>query len=231
MENEIIKIKGENNYKNMNIKKMKKLALITFIIAVIGIFLGIFIGNIADDYSRKAKDILSNSSFKLNYEEYLSSSKFYYSIAGFIVRICVIDIFILLFLCMLILILLLLRQNELVVTNKRIYGKNCFGRRVDLPLDSISAIKKSWLDGVSISTSSGQINFLLFGNIDEIYNVISDLLINRQKANKDNSISTNNSSNYTNICNADEIKKYKELLDMGAITEEEYNEKKKKLLG
>lgn len=31
--------------------------------------------------------------------------------------------------------------------------------------------------------------------------------------------------------NADEIKKYKDLLDQGAITQEEYNEKKKQLLG
>ena len=29
---------------------------------------------------------------------------------------------------------------------------------------------------------------------------------------------------------ADELKKYKELLDMGAISEEEYNEKKRQLL-
>ncbi len=31
--------------------------------------------------------------------------------------------------------------------------------------------------------------------------------------------------------NADEIKKYKELLDIGAITQEEYDAKKKQLLG
>lgn len=30
---------------------------------------------------------------------------------------------------------------------------------------------------------------------------------------------------------ADEIKKFKELLDMGAITQEEFNDKKKELLG
>ena len=31
--------------------------------------------------------------------------------------------------------------------------------------------------------------------------------------------------------NADEIKKYKELLDMGVITQEEFDAKKKQLLG
>ena len=37
-------------------------------------------------------------------------------------------------------------------------------------------------------------------------------------------------STLSSISPADEIKKYKELLDMGAITAEEYNTKKKKLL-
>lgn len=35
----------------------------------------------------------------------------------------------------------------------------------------------------------------------------------------------------TDTTNADEIKKYKELLDMGAITQEEFDKKKKELLG
>ncbi len=33
-----------------------------------------------------------------------------------------------------------------------------------------------------------------------------------------------------NSSNIDELKKYKELLDMGAITQEEFNKKKKELL-
>ncbi|WP_419724593.1 SHOCT domain-containing protein [Terrisporobacter petrolearius] len=37
--------------------------------------------------------------------------------------------------------------------------------------------------------------------------------------------------NNTNNSSADEILKYKNLLDMGAITEEEFNDKKKQLLG
>ena len=41
----------------------------------------------------------------------------------------------------------------------------------------------------------------------------------------------NNSRNSAKITEADEIKKYKELLDSGAITQEEYDSKKKQLLG
>lgn len=38
-------------------------------------------------------------------------------------------------------------------------------------------------------------------------------------------------SNNTSVSGADEIKKYKELLDEGIITEEEFNKKKKEILG
>ena len=40
-----------------------------------------------------------------------------------------------------------------------------------------------------------------------------------------------NNSNSLNISPADELKKFKELLDMGAITQEEFDAKKKQLLG
>ena len=39
------------------------------------------------------------------------------------------------------------------------------------------------------------------------------------------------SNNKPNYSAADEIKKFKELLDMGAISQEEYDAKKKQLLG
>ena len=43
-------------------------------------------------------------------------------------------------------------------------------------------------------------------------------------------ISSDNSQQRTPMSAADEIKKFKELLDCGAITQEEYEEQKKKLL-
>ena len=46
--------------------------------------------------------------------------------------------------------------------------------------------------------------------------------------NDNNSYNTNKFN--TNISPADEIKKYKELLDSGAITQDEYDAKKKELL-
>ncbi len=118
-----------------------------------------------------------------------------------------------------------LKGYKLTVTDKRIYGKSAWGKRVDLPLDSVSAIATtSALKGVSVSTSSGRISFLVMKNANEVYMVISDLLIERQQGKLvDNTLKTTSA--------ADELKKFKDLLDNGIITQEEFDEKKKQLLG
>ena len=105
------------------------------------------------------------------------------------------------------------------VTDKRINGKALFGNEVDIPIDSVSAVSKIKIfNGISISSSSGLIKFLYLANINDLYKEISNLILNRN--NKMNSIS-----------DAEELKKYKELLDSGAITKEEYEIKKKQMLG
>ena len=60
-----------------------------------------------------------------------------------------------------------------------------------------------------------------------IFNIVSDLLVKRQNE-------TNISKSIVNgvtPSNADELKKYKGLLDSGVITQEEFEAKKKQLLG
>lgn len=69
----------------------------------------------------------------------------------------------------------------LTVTDKRVFGTTAFGKRVDLPLDSISAVGTSSLNGISITTASGYIKFKFIGNRNDIYTEISQLLIDRQK--------------------------------------------------
>jgi len=119
-----------------------------------------------------------------------------------------------------------LRSYELTVTDKRIYGKVAWGKRVDLPLDSISATATlKFSKGISVSTASGRISFLVIKNAEEIYNVISNLLINRQQ--EKNVVIEKAPA----IDNADQLKKYKDLLDSGVITQEEFDTKKKQLLG
>lgn len=120
-----------------------------------------------------------------------------------------------------------LHSYELTVTDKRIYGKVAWGKRVDLPIDSVSATATiTVFRGVSVSTSSGRISFLVMKNASEIYRIINNLLIERQSKPVTNTIKTEVSQS-----NADELKKYKELLDMGVITQEEFDQKKSQLLG
>lgn len=117
-----------------------------------------------------------------------------------------------------------LSSCSLSITNKRAFGKGAFGKRVDLPMDSISAVALCWLKGISISTSSGRISFLLIKNQKEVYDILNNLLIERQSKSAKDSVVINQS-------NADELKKFKELLDSGVITQEEFDAKKKQLLG
>lgn len=127
------------------------------------------------------------------------------------------------------LVFLWLRSYELVVTDKRIYGKVAWGKRVDLPVDSISATATiKTLKGVSVSTSSGKIKFLAMKNAGKIYNTINELLINRQQE----KISATPIVTNTPVSDeADQLKKFKDLLDNGVITQEEFDAKKKQLLG
>lgn len=117
-------------------------------------------------------------------------------------------------------------KTELVVTDKRVYGKTSFGKRVDLPLDSISAVGTSLLNTIAVTTSSGAIKFGLISNRDDVHEKITGLLVNRQ-----GNTNTSVKEERPVIDNTEEIKKFKELLDSGIITQEEFDAKKKQLLG
>ena len=122
-----------------------------------------------------------------------------------------------------------LSKIELIVSDKRVYGTAAFGKRVDLPLDSVSAIGTGWPKGIAVATSSGKISFLAIKNCDDIHKVLSNLLIERQS--KAPAPVQTTIKQEVNQSSADELKKFKELLDMGVITQEEFDAKKKQLLG
>ena len=122
-----------------------------------------------------------------------------------------------------------LGSMEITVTDKRVYGKAAFGKRVDLPLDSISAVAISALKGIAVASSSGSIVFKFIKNNEDVHSAISKLLIERQI--KNNEQNTANNKEVNSKSDADELKKYKELFDCGAITQEEYDAKKKHILG
>lgn len=120
-------------------------------------------------------------------------------------------------------------KEQIVVTNKRVYGRTSFGKQVDLPLDSISAVATSLFKGIAVGTSSGRIKFLGISNRNEIYEEIKKILADRQsKEVKTNAPVTNITQEQSS---ADELKKFKDLLDSGVITQEEFDAKKKQLLG
>lgn len=119
---------------------------------------------------------------------------------------------------------------KIIVTNLRVYGKAAFGKQVDLPYDSISAVGTFGLfHGVSVATSSGTIKFMFVTNAEEVFSAISKLLRERQ-----NKVATSTPVTVKQEIPqsaADELKKYKDLLDSGVITQKEFDAKKKQLLG
>lgn len=118
---------------------------------------------------------------------------------------------------------------ELIVTEKNIRGKTLFGKEVVLPLYMVSAYStRSFLSMITISTSSGITKFSLIKNYREIGNVLSTKINERQDSTANISI-PNVIVNPSN--SMDDIKKLKDLLDSGIITQEEFEAKKKQLLG
>lgn len=118
--------------------------------------------------------------------------------------------------------------SEIVVTDKRIYGRVAFGKQVDLPLDSVSAVATTaFTQGVSVSTSSGRITFLFLSQKEQIASTIRKLLVDRQQK----PVAATTIKQEIPQSNAEELRKYKELLDMGVISKEEFDAKKKQLLG
>ena len=112
---------------------------------------------------------------------------------------------------------------ELIVTDGKVVGKTLFGKRVDLPISQISVAGTGAFNRVSIATSSGAINFYGVINQEEVFSTISDLLLKRQEETKTSFKAPESTS--------DELKKLKDLLDAGIITQEEFDTKKKQLLG
>ena len=117
-----------------------------------------------------------------------------------------------------------LKNQSLIVTKHNIrgsYGK--FSKRqYDLPIDSITSVS-SLPNGLIISTPSEKITYTSIVNRQEVVSVINEQLRDRQTT-KTVTVAESKSE-------AEELKKFKELLDSGIITKEEFDSKKKQLLG
>lgn len=112
----------------------------------------------------------------------------------------------------------------------KIWGVNS---KLNIPLDNISSlyVKESIWDKIRsgktlvIASSSGSVKFRCVQNADEFVENVNNLTEKRKNATKAPSSAANQ------VSSADELKKFKELLDAGAISQEEYDSKKKQLFG
>lgn len=71
--------------------------------------------------------------------------------------------------------------NTITVTDKRVYGKTSFGKRVDLPLDKIASVSCSGMGSIGVSTSSGLIKFNFIDNSEELHHTITTLIMDKNQ--------------------------------------------------
>lgn len=71
-------------------------------------------------------------------------------------------------------------KSTITLTDKRVYGINAMGNRVDLPVDTITAVGTGIFSSLKISTASTAIFFVMLANRDELQRALSKLLVERQ---------------------------------------------------
>jgi hypothetical protein len=118
---------------------------------------------------------------------------------------------------------------ELVITDRRVYGKAFPGKRVDIPVDSVSSVGKGFLNTICVASSSGKIMFTFLQDNETAFEEVNKLLVTRQEtviAEKTDKVVNN-----IPLSAADEIRKFNQLYQEGIISKEEFDQKKKELLG
>lgn len=121
---------------------------------------------------------------------------------------------------------------DVICTNRRIIisGSGIAVRRVDIQISEITNMKMEMtLKDSYIKIFSKGGDFILgIGDKQKFMNVVNEQI---KKNNENQNKSNVTINNITTSSGADEILKYKSLLDQGIITQEEFDKKKKELLG
>ncbi len=212
MEEKIIVQTEKFNPKNF---KIKKIAIIIAIITLVVLLLTLTLTEFISDIDVFGVDYALDSLLK--YWEFNFGLPLVIALGAFLV------VMLISFLA-----LKMLKNIELTLTNKRVFGCNAFGKRVDLPIDSIAAVGIGKLfHSVIITTASGAIRFSFLTQYQLFHQEINKLLIDRQ----DKKANSQSQTIEVKSDEADQLKKYKDLLDSGVITQEEFDAKKKQLLG
>lgn len=120
------------------------------------------------------------------------------------------------------------RKKTLIIEDDRIICKNGKKTVKEFFIRDVNSIDATKLSGLKIRGNSIKYQIKLLDNADEIKSAIMDSL------SKANEIPQNTPAPAPvpapQLSNIDELKKYKELLDMGVISEEDFEAKKKQLL-
>ena len=118
------------------------------------------------------------------------------------------------------------KNNEVILTNYTITGTYKRQLSLNIPIDSVSSVAKGRMGSLLITCAGNSYNITFVDNRDLFCSKLSELLNQRtQQALKGGYPAANQQSNY------DEIAKLKQLLDSGILTQEEFDAKKKQILG
>lgn len=117
---------------------------------------------------------------------------------------------------------------EITVTNEAISGKLPHGKEVQIPVNQITAINRSSFNGISITSIGNVSNFHCIENREEVMKAIAYLLANPQQNTQP---VQNESAPVGNGSEVEQLKRLKDLLDAGVLTQEEFDAKKKQVLG
>lgn len=109
---------------------------------------------------------------------------------------------------------------KITITNKRVFG-SVGGRQINFPISSITAAELSGVNNLIIHAGTEKITFYNLKNARPLERIITQQLIQKKGETEKDLPSSN----------LDDIKRFKELLDSGIITQEEFEAKKKQLLG
>lgn len=118
---------------------------------------------------------------------------------------------------------------EITVTNEAIFGKLSRGKEVLIPINQITNINRSLFNGISIASIGNVSNFRCIENRDEVMKAIAYLLANPQQRNAQPA--QTGTSSVENGSEAEQLKQLKDLLDAGILTQEEFDAKKRQILG
>ena len=116
------------------------------------------------------------------------------------------------------------RNNEIVLTNYKITGTYRRSLSLNIPIDSVSSVSKGAMGSLCITCAGNKYNISYVSNRELFCSQLNELL-NKRTQQALNNASVVNQSNY------DEIAKLKQLFDDGIITQEDFDAKKKQLLG